>query len=73
MDNFKYSMSLQLLKSFKKCGDINAVERMKFKDVIEDVDGNPKAGDTLELMKKELKKMKVAEYREEHFRKEKKT
>ena len=39
-------------------------------DIIEDVDGNPKAGDTMETMKKELKKLKVAENREEPFMKE---
>ena len=36
---------------------------------MEDADGNPKAGDTLELMKKELKRMKVVENREEPFKK----
>ena len=54
----------------EKCEDINTVERIKLKDVIEDVDGNPKARDTLELMKKELKKMKVVEHHEEPFKKE---
>ena len=32
-------------------------------------DGNPKTGDTLELIKKEFKRMKVAENREEPFKK----
>ena len=40
---FKYAMSLQFLERLEKCGDINTVERMKLKDVIEDVNGNPKA------------------------------
>ena len=40
------------------------------RDILEDADGNPKAGDTLELMKKELKIMKVVENREEPFKKD---
>ena len=43
---------------------------MKLKDMIEDVNGNPKDGDTLELMKKELRKMKVVENHEEPVKKE---
>ena len=39
------------------------------RDILEDADGNPKAGETLELMKKELKRMKVVENREEPFKK----
>ncbi len=31
------------------------------RDILEDADGNPKEGETSELMKKELKRMKVAE------------
>ena len=46
---------------------------MKLKDVIEDVDGNPKDGDILELMKKELKRMNVVENREEPLGKKEKT
>ena len=37
---------------------------------MEDADGNPKEGETLELMKKELKRMKVPENREEPFKKD---
>ena len=37
------------------------------------MDGNPKDGNTMEAMKKELKKLKVAENREEPFPKETKT
>ena len=40
---------------------------------MEDIDGNPKEGDTLEMMKKDLKKMKVAENREEQFKEKKGT
>ena len=52
-ENLRYAMSLQFLERLENCGKINAVERMKLKDEIEDVNGNPRAGDTLELMKKE--------------------
>ena len=41
------------------------------RDILEDVDCNPKEGDTLEMMKKELKKMKVAENREQLFKEKK--
>ena len=73
VNNFRYAMSLQFLERLEKCGDINAVERMKLKDVIEDVDGNPKEGNTFEMMKKVLKKMKVDENHEEPFIKENNT
>ena len=41
---------------------------MKLKDVLEDVNGIPRARDTLELMKKEIRKIKVVENREEPFK-----
>lgn len=50
----------------------NAVERMRLKDVIEDVNKIPKVWDTLEMMKKELRKMKVEENHEWSFVKENK-
>ena len=37
-----YAVSLQFLEILEKCGDINAVEKMKLKDVIEDGNGEPK-------------------------------
>ena len=48
---------------------MNAVEKLRLNYVIEDVNGNPKLGDTTELMRKELKKMKVIENRNEKERK----
>ena len=45
---------------------------MRLKDVIEDVNGNTKARDSLEMMQKELRKMKVIENRDEPFKKESK-
>ena len=53
-------------------GKINAVEKNILWDILEDVDGNPKVGETVELMKKELRKMKVVENRQKHFKKEEK-
>ena len=48
---------------------MNAVENKKLRDILEDVDGNPREGEMLELMKKDLRKMKVADNREEPFKK----
>ena len=39
------------------------------RDNLEDADGNPRAGEILELMKKELKRIKVVENREKPFKK----
>ena len=39
------------------------------RDILEDADRNPKEGNVLDMMKKELKGMKVAENREEPFKK----
>ena len=50
-----------------------SVEKLRLKDILEDVDGNPKVGNMMEEMKKELKKLKVAANREEPFPKETKT
>ena len=41
-ENLRYAMSLQFLERIENCRKIIAVERMKLKDVIEDVNGNPK-------------------------------
>ena len=45
-------MSLQFLERLEKCGDINAVEKMKLEDEKDDVNGNPKEGKTFEMMKR---------------------
>ena len=39
------------------------------RDILEDADGKPKEGDILNMLKKELKRMKVAENRDEPFKK----
>ena len=69
-ENIEYAVSLQFLERLEKCEDINAVEKMKLKDVIEDVNGEPKVGDTLEMLKKELRRMKVVENHEESLSKD---
>ena len=72
-ENLDYAMGLQFLERLEKSGKVNAVEKNILRDILEDVDGNPKEGDMLELMKKELRKMKVAENREEPFKEKKGT
>ena len=68
-NNLDYAMGLQFLERLQKSGKVNAVEKKMLRDILEDEDGKPKEGDTLELMKKELKRMKVAENRDEPFQK----
>ena len=68
-ENLDYAMGLQFLERLEKSGKVNAVEKNILRDILEDVDGNPKEGDMLGLMKKELSKMKVAENSAEPFRK----
>ena len=50
-------MGLKFLEILEKSGKVKAVEKKILRDILEDVDGNPKEGDTLEMMKEELKKM----------------
>ena len=71
-ENLEYALGLQFLERLENSGRINAVEKKILRDILEDVDGNPRVGETVELMKKELRKMKVAENREEPFKKEEK-
>ena len=62
-------MGLQFLERLEKSGKVNAVEKKMLRDILEDADGNPRAGEILELMKKELKRIKVVENREKPFKK----
>ena len=55
-ENLDYAMGLQFLERLEKSGKVNAVEKKMLRDILEDADGNPKEGNTLEMMKKELKK-----------------
>ena len=46
-ENLDYAMGLQFLERLEKSGKVNAVERKILGDIMEDADGNPRAGDTL--------------------------
>ena len=62
-ENLDYAMGLQFLERLEKSSKVNTVEKKMLRDILEDADGNPREGDTLELMKKELKRLKVVENR----------
>ena len=72
-ENLKYAIRLQFLKRFKNSGKIDTVDKMIMRDVLEDVNGNPRDGGIIELMKKELRKLKVVDSRAEPFKQEDKT
>ena len=63
----KYALSSQFVDRLEESGKINPTEKLWLKDILEDTDGNPKAGDTTETMKKELKRLKIVGNREETF------
>ena len=65
--NIKYALSLQFVDRLEKDGKINAGEKLRLKDSIEDNNGELRAGDVSEHLKKELRKIKVLENREEVF------
>ena len=66
-DRLRYALSSQFIERLEAGGKINSGEKLRLKDILEDVDGNPKVGNTMEEMKKELKKLKVAANCEEPF------
>ena len=72
-ERLRYALSSQFIDRLEEGGKINSNEKLRLKDILEDVEGNPKDGDTMEAMKKELKRLKIAENREEPFVKETKT
>ena len=63
VDRLKYALSAQFVDRLEESGKINSNEKLRLKDILEDMEGNPKEGDsdTMELMKKELKRLKVAD------------
>ena len=63
----KYALSSQFVDRLEESGKINLNEKLRLKDILEDTEGNPKEGETTETMKKELKRLKIAENREEPF------
>ena len=63
----KYALSSQFVDRLEVSGKINPTEKLRLKDILEDTEGNPKAGETTEAIKKELKRLKIVENREEPF------
>merc|ERR1712105_306419 len=57
----EYAVTAQFVDRLEESGKINATEKLRLKDILEEPDGKPKRGDTTELMKRELKRLKVAE------------
>merc|ERR1712030_294504 len=63
----EYAVSAQFVDRLAESGKIDSTEKLRLKDILEESDGTPRRGDTTELMKRELKRLKVAENREEPF------
>ena len=59
VNNLDLAMGLQFLERLEKSGKVNTVEKKILRDTLEDADGKPRAGYTVESIKKELKRMKV--------------
>ena len=59
----EYALSSQFVDRLEESGKINSTEKLRLKYILEDADGNPKAGNTTENMRKELKRLKIAENR----------
>ena len=66
-ENLRYAMGLQFLDRLEKSGKVNQMEKMKLKEIIEDEDGNPKPRqeETVERMKKELKRMRSEDFKKQ--------
>ena len=43
-ENLDYAMGLQFLERLEKSSKVNAVEKNILRDILEDVNGNPKKG-----------------------------
>ena len=69
--NLRYALSVQFVDRLEKSSKINAGEKLRLKDVIEDNDGEPRVGDIPGYLKKELRKIKVEDNREEVFARDK--
>merc|ERR1712055_687835 len=61
------AISAQFVERLEESGKINATEKLRLKDILEEPDGKPKTGNTRELMKRELKRLKVVDNRDEPF------
>merc|ERR1712105_452427 len=63
----EYALSAQFVDRLAESGKIDSTEKLRLKDILEESDGTPRRGETTELMKRELKRLKVAEHREKPF------
>merc|ERR1712030_266689 len=63
----EFAVTAQFVDRLEESEKINATEKLRLKDILEEPNGTPKRGDTTELMKRELKRLRVAENREEPF------
>merc|ERR1711984_24105 len=63
----KYAISAQFVDRLEEGGKINTTEKLRLKDILKDANGNPKAGDTTDAMKREIKRLKIVDHREEPF------
>ena len=70
VERLEYALSAQFVERLEEGGKINSNKKLRLKDILETRDGNPKEGETMEEMKKELKRLKVIKNREEPFTKE---
>merc|ERR1712030_48163 len=66
-DRLQYAVSAQFVDRLEENGKINATEKLRLKDILEDQDGKPRPGDTTEQMKRELKRLKIVNHRDEPF------
>ena len=46
-ENLDYAMGLQFLERLENSSKVYAIEKKILRDIMEDVDGNPKKGETL--------------------------
>merc|ERR1712030_10354 len=66
-ERLEYAVSAQFVDRLEENGKINATEKLRLKDILEDQNGKPRNGDTTEQMRRELKRLKIADHREEPF------
>ena len=69
--NLKHALGLQFLERLEVVGKINGGEKLRMRDVLENVDEKRRAGKILESMK-ELKNQKVIKNKDKPFKKQKK-
>merc|ERR1712074_14548 len=66
-ERLEYAVSTQFVDRLEENDKINATEKLRLKDILEDQNGIPKNGDTTEQMRRELKRLKIVDHREEPF------